>query len=183
MLVSFKLSKAIKIVLIIFVFSFSQGCSSEEKHLKSESLENPEELKKFVENGISEKDKKMAEENPYKGAMSHRKDNDWAAASKGFGMATLLYPTAKYLIYLSEAEAKFYTQIRFGDKVAIMTLKSIKNYLKGAIAVDSIQKKLTQSETEEVNSDIVCIGEFLKSKVKKDNCKYVNYVYKIPKKE
>jgi len=181
MLVSSKLFNIIKTISIILILTASQGCSSKEKRLPVDSLQNPEELKIFVKKGISEENKKMAEDYPYSGAIAHRKKNDWAAASKGFAEASLLHPTAKSLIGLSEAKAKFYTHNRFGDEVAIRTLKKVENYLKGAIAVDSIQKKMTQSETKEVNNDIACIGAFLKSQVKKDNCRYVNYVYQVQK--
>ena len=125
MLVSSKLFN-LNIFLVTIALLVFQSCSSEEKYLKSESLENPEELKRFVENGVSEKDKKMAEDYPYSGAIAHRKKNGWSSASKGFAEASLLHPTAKYLIYLSEAEAKFLTQSRFGDEVAIRVLKRIK---------------------------------------------------------
>ena len=182
MLVSLQLFNTLKFFLIILALVVSQGCSSEEKTLTSDSLQKPEELAMFVKKGVSKENQKIAE-GPYIGAMKNMEQNDWAAAAKGFGIATLFYPTAKSLIGLSEAKAKFYTQNRLGKEVAIRTLKRVENYLKGAIAVDSIQKKMTQSETEEVKSDIVCINEFLKSRVKKDNCKYVNYVYLVPKEE
>ena len=178
MLVSSRLFNIIKTISIFLVLTASQGCLSEEKRLKLDSIQKPEELKLFVKSGVS-KDRQKSAEKLYIAAIKRKKlKNNWGAVSKYFGETVLIYPTAKSLIGLSEAEAKFYTQIRFDAKVATMTLKSIENYLKGAIAVDSIQKKMTPSETEEVNSDIVCIGDFLKSRVKKDNCKYVNYVYK-----
>ena len=176
MLVSSKLLNNMKAILFILIMITSQGCQSEEKRLKVDSLQKPEELKLFVESGASKKNQKLAEKQ-YKHAVKKKMNNDWAAASKAFAELTLHYPTAKSLVGLSEAKANFYTQIRFGDKAAIKTLEEIEKYLKGAIAVDSIQKKMTQSETKEVNNDIACIEEFLKSRVKKDNCKYVNYVY------
>ncbi len=182
MLVSSRLFNIIKTISIILVLTASQGCLSEEKRLKLDSLQNPEELKLFVKNGTSKKNQKLAEKH-YNLAVKKKMSNDWAAASKAFAELTLYYPTAKSLMGLSEAKAKFYTQVRFGDEVAIKILKSIENYLEGAMAVDSIQKKMTQSETKEVNNDVTCIRAFLRNQIKKDNCKYVNYVYQVQKKE
>ena len=159
-----------KFFLIISLVFFLQGCNYEDIKLSQKDLSNPDALVKALKGGINPKRQKMAED-IYQDGLEMSKQKRWGPAFKNFGTSALYYPTAKALIETSKALANSSLS---NEKVkGISRLKRIKKHLISAIAVDEIQKELSKDEVAKVKNDIVCIGDFLTSKIKKDNCIYV----------
>ena len=168
-----KLLKIIKFISFFMIFLSLQSCSVEDKKLLFEDLKKPETLVQYIKNGVSEENRKLAQ-SLYDGGLKKgrpKRASSWGAPVKYFTESALLYPSAKTLVSLSEAESFFISDA--DDKFRLETLSTIKKYLISAIAVDEIQKELSKDEVAKVKNDIACIGDFLKSKIKKDDCIYV----------
>lgn len=159
-----------KFFLIISLVFFLQGCNYEDIKLSQKDLSNPDALVKALKGGINPKRQKMAE-NLYQDGLEMSKQKRWGPAFKNFGASALYYPTAKAFVGTSNSMANS----TFGNEKdkGIGRLKAIKKYLISAIAVDEIQNKLSKDEVAKVKNDIICIGDFLTSKIKKDDCIYV----------
>ncbi len=159
-----------KFFLITSLVFFLQGCNYEDIELSQKDLSNPDMLVKALKGGINPKRQKMAKD-LYQDGLEMSEQKRWGPAFKNFGASALYYPSAKALIGASNSRANS-TFSNEKDK-GIGRLKVIKKYLISAIAVDELQKELSKDEVVKVKSDIACIGEYLTSGIKQDDCKYV----------
>lgn len=166
--------KVHKILLIAILALVSHISNADESKLVAKDLQKPEVLIKALNKGFTSKQQNSAKK-IFQKAQENENEKSWSAAAKHFKKSTLTYPTAKALIGLATAKAHLSKTAK--RKSAITAIKKINGYLKSAIAVDKLQKKLSRADFFETKQEISCNNAFIASRKLFDNCGYVEVVF------
>lgn len=97
-------------------------------------------------------------------------DGNWGAVAKYAAESAVLYPTAKAIVLLAEAELKFSGQRGDTTKKKAEILADSERYYGTALAIDEIQHQWSAQERQLAEKSRGCMQQYLKTRRPDQDC-------------
>lgn len=136
-------------------------------------LEKPQNVIDWLKANEAKADKATARKLFDQGTR-HKQRKDWDGAIKGFGGSAGFYPAPRTFIELAEAELQMLRNTRHSTGTTnadrLGDLKAAANSYGHALAADSVLKQLTPKQRQDLEFNIACTTEYLKTQLTARHC-------------